>query len=99
MSSNHPIKITVEIADLPAECHLTGEQAAAELQRFQRLKARIELSETCVDLGRELVAKMAEEEGFYAYIGGHHVALHVLQDGDIIEPRLALLTSTSEDWL
>lgn len=84
MNTPHPIKVKVEIQDLPSET------TAA----LNRLIERLNDSGVACDLGRELVAQMAREEGFWCYIGGWHVAVHSAPG----TARIAILTSTSADW-
>ena len=83
---NHPITFTIEAAGLAS--------AATTRHRLAELERRLRESEVAVDLGRHLVADVAGKLGFFAHVGGHHVAIHLVTGDE----RLVLITADSPDW-
>lgn len=44
-------------------------------------------------------ARIVREQGFAAYCGGHHVAVHEADaTGGLKEQRIALITHNAPDW-
>lgn len=67
-----------------------------ELARLEELRQRLAGNQ---DRTRADVAAVVRARGFWAYIGGRHVAVHRrTRGGRATENRLAIITGTGPDW-